>query len=54
MKKSISALITCLLVLVIAGCASVKFYSDAGLKEKTGLKYYSSKPYLVVERDNNQ
>ena len=32
-----------------AGCATVKVYSDAGLKNETGLRYYTLKPYLLVE-----
>lgn len=36
-------------ILVLSGCASVKFYSDAGLKNRTGLRYYTLKPYLLVE-----
>ena len=35
--------------IILAGCASVKFYSDPGLKNETGLKYYTLKPYLLVE-----
>lgn len=38
-------------VLAITGCAPVNFYSDPGLTQKTGLKYYTVKPYLQVERD---
>lgn len=51
MKKSIFAAIVGLIVLVLTGCAPVKFYSNSGLTEKSGLKYYSSKPYLQVEKD---
>jgi hypothetical protein len=35
--------------LILTGCASVKFYSDPGLKNETGLRYYTLKPYLLVE-----
>lgn len=34
---------------MIAGCATVKVYSDAGLKNETGLRYFTLKPYLLVE-----
>ena len=36
-------------LVLFSGCASVKFYSDADLKKKTGLRYYTLKPYLLVE-----
>ena len=32
-----------------SGCATVKVYSDAGLKNETGLRFYTLKPYLLVE-----
>jgi len=48
-KKSISLLLLFLGFLVFTGCASVKFYSDADLKNETGLRYYTLKPYLLVE-----
>jgi hypothetical protein len=51
MKKSIFAAITGLIILMLTGCAPVKFYSNQGLTEKSGLKYYTSKPYLQVEKD---
>ena len=35
--------------IILAGCASVKFYSEPGLKNETGLRYYTLKPYLLVE-----
>jgi hypothetical protein len=38
-------------VLLITSCSPVKFYSDEGLTKSTGLKYYTVKPYLQVERD---
>ena len=33
----------------MSGCATVKVYSDAGLKNETGLRFYTLKPYLLVE-----
>ena len=51
MKKSIFAAIVALIILVLTGCAPVKFYSNQGLTEKSGLKYYTAKPYLQVEKD---
>ena len=51
MKSSNYALISGLVMLLITSCAPVKFYSDEGLSEKSGLKYYTVKPFLHVERD---
>jgi hypothetical protein len=51
MKNKILTLIICLSILALAGCAPVKIFSNPGLTEKTGLKYYSVKPFLQVERD---
>ena len=50
MKTLKISLLCCLLLL--CSCASVKFYSDESLKNKTGIKVYSSKPYLLVEYAN--
>lgn len=38
--------VTCIM---IAGCATVKVYSDAELKKETGLRFYTLRPYLLVE-----
>ncbi len=35
--------------LLLSGCATVKIYSDAELKKETGLRFYTLKPYLLVE-----
>jgi len=35
--------------ILLAGCATVKVYSDADLKKETGLRFYTLKPYLLVE-----
>jgi len=51
MKKSISAAIVGSIVLLITGCAPVKFYSNPDLTKNSGLKYYTVKPYLQVEKD---
>ena len=42
-------LILCLTVLV-AACASVDVFKDEGLTQKTGLRVYGAKPYLLVAR----
>ena len=35
--------------ILMSGCATVKVYSDAGLSSETGLRFYTLKPYLLVE-----
>ena len=39
------------IILFISGCANVKIYSDKDLKNQTGIKFYYSKPFLLVEHD---
>ena len=51
MKKSISAAIVGLIIMVLTGCIPVKFYSNPALTEQSGLKYYTGKPFLLVEKD---
>ena len=51
MKNTKLAVLVGTFLLVITGCAPVQFYSNKALTEKTGLKYYSVKPFLHVERD---
>jgi len=51
MKNALINLVTGVFILALTGCTSVKFYSDAGLIKKSGLKYYTVKPYLQVERE---
>lgn len=34
-----------------SGCTPVKFYSDPSLTRETGLKFYSLKPFIKVERE---
>jgi len=48
-KKSIVFLLFLVGLLAFTGCASVKFYSDSNLTNETGLRYYTLKPYLLVE-----
>ncbi|MCE5348285.1 MAG: hypothetical protein LLG13_18620 [Bacteroidales bacterium] len=49
MKKTIVLLIEALAIGLLYGCASVQVYSDNDLKGRTGLKFYSVKPYLLSE-----
>jgi len=51
MKTTLLAAFVSMAVIVISGCAPVQIYSNKGLTEKTGLKYYTVKPFLHVERD---
>ena len=52
MKTKMFAASVSLFLILVAGCAPVQFYSNKNLTEKTGLKYYSVKPFLHVERDS--
>ena len=36
-------------LMLMSGCATVKIYSDEGLRNETGLRFYTLKPYLLVE-----
>lgn len=40
--------------LLLTSCANVTFHSDPELTQKTGLKYYTAKPYLLVSRTGNK
>lgn len=51
MKNTLIKVVTGIAILAFTGCAPVKFYSNAALTQKSGLKYYTVKPYLLVERD---
>jgi len=49
MQKVLSLGICSLLFCLLSGCASVKIYSRPDLTGETGLKFYTAKPYLLVE-----
>jgi hypothetical protein len=51
MKNAIIKLVSGVFILAFTGCASVKFYSNSELTKKSGLKYYTVKPVLQVERE---
>ena len=36
--------------IIFTACASVSLYEDKDFKRETGLKFYHSKPYLLVEK----
>jgi hypothetical protein len=50
MQKAILKPIIVLAILALAGCAPLKFISNAGSGERSGLKYYTVKPYFLVEK----
>ena len=41
----------CLILAILSACTPVKIYSDSAMTKKSGLKVYTVKPYLKVERD---
>jgi hypothetical protein len=49
MKTGFTIICLTVLLCLLSGCASVKFYSGSGLTGKTGLRFYTVKPYLLVE-----
>jgi hypothetical protein len=51
MKTSMLAAFVGLTLLMFAGCTPVRIYSNPGLTEKSGLKYYAVKPFMHVERE---
>ena len=52
MKTRILTLIFCVSLLALNNCSPVKIYSNPELTKKAGLKFYTVKPFLKVERDN--
>jgi len=51
MKQAILKTAICLALTSLSGCSPVKFYSNSGLTESSGLKYFTVKPYLMVEKE---
>ncbi|MCU0458700.1 MAG: hypothetical protein MUE37_06365 [Bacteroidales bacterium] len=49
MKKFIVSVVVIVAGILLTGCATVRVYSDADLKQETGLRFYTLKPYLLVE-----
>jgi len=48
-KKLIILILIFVSIIIMAGCATVKIYSGPDLKKETGLRYYTLRPYLLVE-----
>lgn len=53
-SKRSGALLMIGILILLSSCATVKFYSDASLKNETGLRVYPPKPYLLVEFDGTK
>jgi hypothetical protein len=51
MKNAFLKFISGVFILAFTGCTSVQFYSNPELTKKSGLKYYTVKPCLQVERE---
>ena len=51
MKNTILAVLVSVFIYAFIACSPVQFYSNKSLTEKSGLKYYTTKPFLHVERD---
>ena len=49
MRKTLSTGIVSLIFCLLTGCASVKIYTKPDLTGETGIKFYTVKPYLLVE-----
>ena len=49
MKRLMIISVVAVCIILLSGCATVKVYSDAELKNETGLRCYTLKPYLLVE-----
>jgi len=49
MKKFTVIAVMIVADILLTGCATVKVYSDADLKKETGVRFYTLKPYLLVE-----
>jgi hypothetical protein len=51
MKNAINNAIAGFTILFLVSCAPVKFFSNPDLTVGTGFKYYTVKPFLLVEKD---
>jgi hypothetical protein len=49
MKSKIFLYAIVSLIIFLSGCATSRFYSDPGMKNESGLKFYTVRPYLLVE-----
>ncbi|MFA6127520.1 MAG: hypothetical protein WC699_09455 [Bacteroidales bacterium] len=53
-KPTLSTLLILSGIMLMWSCASVKFYTDESLKNETGLRVYTPKPFLLVEYRNTK
>jgi hypothetical protein len=51
MKNRILTVIFSVSLFVLSGCSPVKIYSNPELTKKSGIKFYTVKPFLQIERD---
>jgi hypothetical protein len=51
MKNLVLTLIASAGIFIFSSCSPVKFFSNPGLTEKTGIRYYTVKSFLIAERD---
>jgi hypothetical protein len=51
MKNVLVKIVSGVFILSLTNCTSVQFYSNPELTKKSGLKYYTVKPFLQVERE---
>jgi len=51
MKNKILYSGICLAIIVVSSCSPVRIFSDPELSVKSGLKYFTVKPFLEIQRD---
>ena len=54
MKKLILLSIVAGMIIAFTSCSSVKFYSDEAMKVKTGFRFYTSRPYILVDHSSGK
>lgn len=42
------------MIIAFTSCSSVKFYSDEDMKVKAGFKFYTSRPYILVDHSSGK
>jgi hypothetical protein len=52
--KNKNILVIVSLIWLLPGCANVTFHTDPALTKRTGLKYYTAKPYLLIAPTGNK
>jgi hypothetical protein len=54
MNKRILLFVIFPAALLFSACASVSFYSDSGLKTKTGIRVYTARPYILCDQSSGK